>query len=302
LLLRQVRAWRRVLVVPTLLVAVFVVMWSLGQAVAVTNAPRTSVAHATPADVGLPYRDVEFGTVDGVMLSGWYLPSANGAAVVLLHGSGSTRSSVLEHAVVLAGHGYGVLMFDARGHGRSGGRAMALGWYGDQDTSAAVTFLQSQPGVDDGRIAAIGMSMGGEEAIGAAAADGRIQAVVAEGATNRVSADKGWLSDEYGWRGAFQEGIEWLTYGLADVLTAAEPPIALRDAVAAASPRPVLLIAAGDVESEALAGRYIANASPETVELWIVPDTGHTAALDTQPGEWDRRVSTFLNQSLGVES
>jgi fermentation-respiration switch protein FrsA (DUF1100 family) len=298
-LVRRARPWRRVLVVPMLLAAVFVVMWSLGQAVAVTNAPRSSVGDTTPADVGLPYRDVEFGTSDGVTLSGWYIPTTNGAAVVLLHGSGSTRASVLDQALVLAGHGYGVLMFDARGHGGSGGRAMALGWHGDQDTSAAVTFLQSQPDVDGGRIAAVGMSMGGEEAIGAAAADGRIQAVIAEGATNRVSGDKAWLSDEYGWRGMLQEGVEWLTYGLADLLTAADPPIALRDAVAAVAPRPVLLIAAGDVESEGLAGRHIAGASPDTVELWIVPGTGHTAGLDTHPDEWAQRVTTFLDRALG---
>ena len=186
-LVRAARPWRRVVVVPALLAAVFVVMWSVSQAVAVTNSPRTSVGDTTPADVGLPYRDVEFETADGVTLSGWYMPSSNGAAIVLLHGAGSTRSSVLDHAAVLARHGYGVVLFDARGHGRSGGRAMDFGWYGDQDTSAAVTFLRSQPDVDDGRIAAVGMSMGGEEAIGAAAADARIQAVVAEGATNRVS-------------------------------------------------------------------------------------------------------------------
>jgi len=34
-------------------------------------------------------------------------------------------------------------------------------------------------------------------------------------------------------------------------LTEAEPPIALHDAVAVAAPRPVLLIAAGDVADEA---------------------------------------------------
>ena len=236
------------MVVPALLAAVFVVMWSVSQAVAVTNSPRTSVGDTTPADIGLPYRDVEFETADGVTLSGWYVPSSNGAAIVLLHGAGSTRSSVLDHAAVLARHGYGVVLFDARGHGRSGGRAMDFGWYGDHDTSAAVTFLRSQPDVDDGRIAAVGMSMGGEEAIGAAAADARIRAVVAEGATNRVSGDKAWLSDQYGWRGAIQERIEWLTYSTADLLTDADPPISLHDAVAAAAPRPLLLIAAGNVD------------------------------------------------------
>ena len=79
--------------------------------------PRTfrgpSVGTTTPGDRGLSYRDVELHTTDGVTLSGWYIPSANHAAVALLHGAGSTRSSVLDHAVVLARHGYGVLLFDA---------------------------------------------------------------------------------------------------------------------------------------------------------------------------------------------
>ena len=71
--------------------------------------------------------------------------------------------------------------------------------------------------------------MGGEQAIGAAAADPRIRAVVAEGATNRVAGDKAWLSEQFGWRGAVQERIDWLTYGIADVLTAADQPITLRE-------------------------------------------------------------------------
>jgi pimeloyl-ACP methyl ester carboxylesterase len=300
-LVRAARPWHRAFVVPALLAVLYVVTWSLGQAVAVTNSPRTPVGDTTPADVGLPYRDVEFETADGETLSGWYIPSVNGAAVTLLHGAGSTRSGVLDHAVVLARHGYGVLLFDARGHGRSGGRAMELGWFGDPDTSAAVTFLGSQPDVDDGRIAAVGMSMGGEQAIGAAAADERIRAVIAEGATNRVAGDKEWLSEEHGWRGVIQERIEWLTYAIADMLTDASPPISLHDAVAATAPRPVLLIAAGDAASEGDAGRYIASAAPRTVDLWIVPDSGHTAALDTQPDEWEQRVTRFLDDALDVD-
>ena len=297
-LVSTTRRWWRALVAPGLFVAIVVALWTLGQAVAATNVPRTSVGSVTPADHGLPYRDVEFETADGVLLSGWYIPSTNGAAVVMMHGAGSTRSGVLAHADVLAGHGLGVLLFDARGHGRSGGRAMDFGWYGDEDTSAAVSFLRAQPDVDDERIGAVGLSMGGEQAIGAAAADPRIRAVVAEGATNRVAGDKAWLSDEFGWRGAIQERIDWLTFGIADVLTVADPPITLREAVATAAPRPVLLIAGAAVENEPLAGRYIQSGSRDTVQLWIAPDTEHTAALDAHPTEWERRVTEFLTVAL----
>jgi hypothetical protein len=34
------------------------------------------------------------------------------------------------------------------------------------------------------------------------------------------------------------------------------------------------------------------------VQVWHVPDTGHTRALYTHPGEWERRVSAFLAAAL----
>lgn len=296
-LVRATRGWWRALVVPCLLIALMIPLWTLGQAVAVTNVPPTSVGSTTPADRGLSYREVAFDTSDGVRLSGWYVPSANGAAAVLMHGAGSTRSAVLDHASVLARHGFGVLMVDARGHGRSDGRAMDFGWYGDEDASAAVTFLQAQPDVADDRIVAVGMSMGGEQVIGALAADQRIRAAVAEGATNRVAGDKDWLSDEFGWRGALQERIDWLTFGITDLLTVADQPITLRDAVTEAR-RPLLLIAGEAVENEPHAARHIQAGSPDTVELWIAPDTGHTAALEVHPEEWERRVIEFLTAAM----
>jgi uncharacterized protein len=108
-LVRATPGWWRALTAPVLFLAAVVTLYTLGQAVAFTHVPPTTVGERTPADLGVAYREVEFPSADGVDLSGWYLPSTNGAAVVLLHGSGSTRSAVLDHAVVLAGHGYGVL-------------------------------------------------------------------------------------------------------------------------------------------------------------------------------------------------
>src|SRR5690606_7676147 len=83
--------WRYLVTLPGVLVAVLVATATLGQAVALTDVPATTVGHATPTSLGLGYRDVEFTTPDGVTLSGWYVPSDNGAAVALLHGAGSTR-------------------------------------------------------------------------------------------------------------------------------------------------------------------------------------------------------------------
>jgi pimeloyl-ACP methyl ester carboxylesterase len=295
---RTVSGWRRLLALPVIVVVGYLGYLPLGMAVYATNPPRVALGSATPDVYGLTYRDVSFASADGVLLSGWYIPSANQAALVLLPGSGSTRSSVLNHAVVLARHGYGILLFDPRGHGRSGGRAMDFGWFGEQDITAAVTYLRQQPKLDPDRIGVLGLSMGGEEAIGALAADRRIRAAVAEGATHRVLADKAWLPEVYGIRGRIQLGVDAVAYGLADLFTGAHPPMSLGDAVVAAAPRPVLLIAGGDALDEENADTRIAARSPATVHLWVVPHAGHVAALSVSPAEWDAHVTEFLAVAL----
>jgi uncharacterized protein len=293
-LVRAAHGLWRVGVLLGVVAAVYVVVPSIAIAVAATHAPRPRLGDATPADVGLEYSDVEFPATDGVPLSGWYVPSHNGAAVVLLHGAGETRTAVLEHARVLAGLGYGVLLADARGHGRSGGRSMELGWAGDADVAGAVQFLRARPDVAAGRISAVGLSMGGEEALGALGATPDLCAAVAEGATGRTAADKDWLSDAYGVRGLVQEGLDRLTYGVTDLLAAGGPPRSLRASVAAAAPRRALLIAAGRVGDEAKAAEHIAGGSPRTVDVWVAPGAGHTGALEARRAEWIQRVGDFL--------
>lgn len=296
--LRSTRRRWWLLTVPTLLLAACLALWTVGQAVAATYPPRPSLGDRTPADVGLAYRGVTFPSADGVRLSGWYVASRNGAAVALLHGAGSTRTAVLDHAAVLAGAGYGVLLYDARGHGGSAGRAMDFGWWGSQDAAGAVDFLSDRPDVSPDRIGLVGLSMGGEEAIGAAGTDDRVAAVVAEGATNRVAADKAYLS-AYGMRGEVQQWIDRGTYAVTGLLTDAPEPAPLRDDVASATRRGagVLLVAAGAVETEPLAAEHIAGTS-DGVQTWVVPGAGHTHGLRTDPAAWTRRVIGFLDAEL----
>jgi dienelactone hydrolase len=291
---RSTPGWWRLATVPTVLAVTAVALFAGIQAVAATNVVRTDLRPETPADRGFPYQNVSLVTADGVTLSGWYVPARNQAAVLLLHGAGCTRSDVLDHAAALARHGVGVLLFDARGHGRSGGRAMDFGWYGDQDVAAAVAYLQHRPDVDAARIGAVGVSMGGEEAIGAAAGQPGIRAVVAEGATSRVAADWAFLAQEYGVRGRIQQHVDALTYAVTDLLTDARPPIALRAAAAAAAPRPMLLITAGEVPDETHAARLIRGGNAD-VQIWQVPGSAHAAGLATRPDEWEYRVITFLS-------
>ena len=47
--------------------------------------PHRNVPAMTPAEVGLAYEDVALFTEDGLHMAAWYVPSHNGAAVVIVH-------------------------------------------------------------------------------------------------------------------------------------------------------------------------------------------------------------------------
>jgi dienelactone hydrolase len=298
-LVRRARRWRKLLVAPIGLGVVVLGVAPLALAVAVTNVPPLALGDETPADRGLPYSDVSIQASDGTELAAWYVPSTNGAAVVLLGGATNTRTDELDHAAVLASNGYGVLLLDARGHGDSDGDAMLWGWHGETDVRAAVDYLASRDDVTAGRVAAVGMSMGAEEAIGAAGADPRLLAVVAEGASARGARDEG--DPARGIGGWLVRYIDWTTSHAADLMTSAEPPTKLRDAIAAAAPRPVMIIAAGTQPAEIDAAHAFEAAAPGSVEVWIAPGAGHTKAYDTYPAAWEARVIAFLDNALDVE-
>ena len=224
---------------------------------------------------------------DGVDLAAWWVPPRNGAAVLLLHGSGSTRTATLDHAEVLADAGFGVLMVDARGHGASGGTPMAIGWHGPGDLVAAVDWLDARP--DVGAIGAVGLSMGGEEALTLAGRDARVRAVVGDGVGVRVAGD-------VAAPGALPDAINHLTYALTDLLTAASPPEPLREVVAGLDGTQRVLLVAAEGEGEQAA--WYAAAAPDRVEVWDVPDAAHTRALDVHPAEWADRVLALLRAQL----
>ncbi|HWL35561.1 MAG TPA: alpha/beta fold hydrolase [Frankiaceae bacterium] len=292
-LLRAARGWHAVAALPVGIAVVLTVLTTFPALVA-TNVPPTGLGSRTPASYGLAFTDVTFRTSDGVRLSAWWVAGTNGAAVVVRHGSGSTRSSTLDQSAVLARHGYGVLLVDARGHGRSGGTGMDWGWYGDLDTSAAVTYVTEVGRAT--RVGVLGLSMGGEEAIGAAASDRRIRAVVAEGATGRNAADRDVVLPR-GVNGRVQRVLDVAMFGLADLLTGASVPPSLRDAARRASV-PTLLVAAGEVADEATAAEAVRAASPSTVGVWVVPGASHTRGLAAEPAAWEARVVAFLDAAL----
>jgi predicted acyl esterase len=92
---------------------------------------------------GIPYQEVDLLASDGVRLAAWYTPPQNGALILVAHGYGDRRSE--DFYSLFASHGYGVLAWDFRGHGASGGELVTLGYNEVLDVEAALAYaLPSQ--------------------------------------------------------------------------------------------------------------------------------------------------------------
>ncbi len=103
---------------------------------------------------------VGFLAADGVGLRGWYsvapaAPDGSPAqAVALLHGFGGNRRQMLARAGWFRRRGCTVLLYDARGHGESGGDRISAGWFETRDLHGAVDFLRRRGHRDIGLVGA----------------------------------------------------------------------------------------------------------------------------------------------------
>ena len=119
------------------LVAQFAVLpFALGNQV--THAPRWAIDESA---VGIAHEEIRIPMRDGRRLSAWYVPSRNGAAVLLSHGSGGSRGRVAAHVRMLARHGYGVLALDDPGNGESDGHSNGLGDNAQPAIAAGLDYL-----------------------------------------------------------------------------------------------------------------------------------------------------------------
>ena len=134
-------------------------------------------------------QEIEF-EVGGDACAAWLYPARNEAAdglasapiVVMAHGlSGTRRDGLGPFAERFAAAGIAALVFDHRGFGDSGGEADRFEPRRQlDDWRAAIACARSLPGIDPARVATFGSSMGGGNALAAAAADPEVAAAVSQ--------------------------------------------------------------------------------------------------------------------------
>jgi fermentation-respiration switch protein FrsA (DUF1100 family) len=172
-----------------------------------------------------------------------------------------------------------------------------LGWGGDKDITAAIDWLKRRPDVDPHRIGGIGLSVGGELMLEAAAKDPDLAAVVSDGAGARQFREqKEALPGSGFW--AMSPAFALLNLSVA-VFSDTAPPESLFDLVPRIAPRPLLFINApdGGNATEVLTPEYARIAGPDA-SLWTVPKAPHIKAIETVPAEYERRVVDFFDEAL----
>jgi pimeloyl-ACP methyl ester carboxylesterase len=224
-------------------------------------------------------------TEDGVPIDAAHLPGDGDLAIVLAHGLTLNwqRPAVWRIARRMSRYG-GVVIFDFRGHGRSGGLS-TLGDREINDVAVAVAYARE---LGYQRVAIVGFSMGASIVLRYAGLVGGVDAVVS------VSGPGWWY-----YRGT--KSMRWVHRGVERKLgrlfvrkmlntrisSGRWDPVPVPPADAAAKIAPVpLLIVHGDQDKffPVEHATQLYESAHEPKELWIVPGFGHAeaaAAADT---------------------
>jgi uncharacterized protein len=253
------------------------------------------------------FGDVSITTPDGTILRAWLLSpqSANGDAVILLHGVSDNRLGMYGYGEWLSKNHYAVLLPDARGHGLSGGSA-SYGLKESADIHQWIDWLEDH--YHPHCVYGMGESMGAAELLQSLAKEKRFCAVVAESpfASFREVAyarfgrpfhTGPWIGQTF-FRPAVDVGFLYLRlrYGLN--MEDASPKQAVEN-----TKTPVMLIhGLDDRNIPPFHSDEIHAHNPKDIEVWKVPGAVHTGAHSVLPQQFERRVlSWFQSHSSSSE-
>ncbi|MEM9644705.1 MAG: alpha/beta fold hydrolase [Planctomycetota bacterium] len=157
---RPKRMIRRVVIALSCVVIVgLVVSWVVAGALV---APRPRLVGNPPQELNA----VAFDAISdsGSLLSGWHTrPESCDGVIVLLHGMGGSRLSMLDRAKMLHDAGYATVMVDLQAHGESPGGTITVGHLEKHDVRAAVDFARRMH--PEKPIGIIAVSLGGAAAL-----------------------------------------------------------------------------------------------------------------------------------------
>ena len=250
----------------------------------------------TPADEGLDFREVGFRSTDGLALKGWWVPGEGPSrAVTLVHGLEGSKADqhVLKTACVYFEAGYGVLMFDLRGHGESEGMRTTLGYQEVRDVRGALSWLEEQ-GFEPGKVVLHGWSMGGATVLRSAPRTGVAAVIEESGYADLPLLLRDRLPESSGLPPFFNPGIFLMAKLFLDF-----DPWAVKPGEGAAKLSgegvPLLIVHSTDDEVVPFEQAQMLAACDPNAELWKIGGYGHVEAYSYP--EYRRRLLDFLERA-----
>lgn len=264
------------------------IAFGLIEVYAILHPPRIIAPGSTLVEENIPFQSLDLLTEDGIHLAAWYTPSKNGALILLAHGYGDNRPEWMY--AMLAKKGYGVLAWDARAHGDSGGEISTLGYKEVLDVKAALGFALTQPEVK--HIGAWGGSMGAATLIRAAAEFPQIEALILDSSYVSLDKEVNFLVP-YPLVNPLARFL--LSFKLGVDLNAGSPGTL----IGKISPRAVYLIQGGrDEVAPPDSAKQLYNAAGDPRTLWFEPEVSHEAMYLENPRKYKRRVVGFFDKYL----
>lgn len=262
------------------------------------SSPARQPTEQTPADEGLDFQEVGFESTDGLVLKGWWVYKDNSSrAVVLVHGLEGNKSGqqILRTASVYSGAGYGVLMFDLRGHGESEGKRTTVGYQEVRDVQGALSWIEEEQGFEPGEVVLHGWSMGGATVLRSAPETGVAAVVEESGYADLPLLLRYRLPESSGLPSFFNPGIflmaklflnfdPWAVKPEEDAARLAEEGV------------PLLIVHSTDDEVVPVEHAEMLAASYPDAEFWKIEGYGHVEAY-SHP-EYRQRLIEFLERTV----
>ncbi len=246
---------------------------------------------------------VTFAAPDGVTLRGWFFPVDRPKGVIV-YGPGrgeGLNAFDFRYIPLFNRHGYSVFMFDARGLGASDG-VSSLGAREWLDYLGAVDWVRNpQSPIANLPLGFCGASQGAASAIMAAARCPSAVAVAVECPYASWQTTLFYALQDYAHLPApLARPGAWLVARALELHLGFRAPEAdpVR-VVAAIAPRALFIIhGPHDPYIPMSEVQRLFDTAGEPKELWVLPEAGHTQALELRPEECEQRLIAFFDRWL----
>ena len=281
-------------------ICVFTLAWTFSSNVmhpSYTCSEEHFIYCGDPSQLDLTFENISFQSDDGNVLSAWYIPTENSnKAIIFVHGHGADRHEGMRWFKAMHQAGFNLLALDLRNSGQNVRSFSSMGYFEQNDVTAAVDYLQQQKKIKS--IGVFGTSMGAATSIMAMEKDSRIGAGVFEAGWSNLRDLYAEIIEQYIGLPPFP--LLTVTTWLLEIRTGMNMErLNPEDIIGDIAPRPVFIIHCSEDELIDLShGKRNYALANEPKQFWQSPCQTHARAWQSDPSYIEKRVANYYLEYL----